>query len=163
MPNWCDNEMTVEGVDADKVNDAISNAAALFDVVAPMPAALSAITLGSVTIDGVRHNMWRETPDGDVPITDEELVELERTYGTASWKDWAADNWGTKWNVSRDDLEFDGETWTFQTAWAPPIPFYVALTTSFDVELDVFWDEPGAELLGEATIVKGRVHERPVD
>ena len=157
MPNWCSNTMTVVGAGAEKVNNAIRDAAALFDLVAPLPAALTELQLGFTTIDGVRYEVWRDTPDGEVPLSTAELAELERTYGTASWHDCSVANWGTKWNVDRERLRFDDGTWIFDTAWSPPLGFYEKLSAVFNVELRVAWFEPGMQFAGGATISAGTV------
>ena len=48
-----------------------------------------------------------------------EYDEGERWYG------WNIDNWGTKWDVNEvfvaDDTEEDSITFSFDTAWAPPV------------------------------------------
>lgn len=43
----------------------------------------------------------------------------------ANWYDWCVTNWGTKWDATEtfvgDDTEEDSVTFSFDTAWAPPI------------------------------------------
>jgi hypothetical protein len=42
-----------------------------------------------------------------------------------NWYDWCVANWGTKWDVNgafvADDTEEDSITFSFDTAWAPPV------------------------------------------
>ena len=42
-----------------------------------------------------------------------------------NWYDWCVNNWGTKWDVNgafvADDTEEDSITFSFDTAWAPPV------------------------------------------
>ena len=42
-----------------------------------------------------------------------------------NWYDWCVNNWGTKWDVTEpfvsDDVEEDSVTFSFDTAWGPPI------------------------------------------
>jgi hypothetical protein len=42
-----------------------------------------------------------------------------------NWYDWCVTNWGTKWDICnafvQDDTEEDAVTFTFDTAWAPPV------------------------------------------
>ncbi len=42
-----------------------------------------------------------------------------------NWYDWCVSNWGTKWDIANafigDDTEEDSITFSFDTAWAPPI------------------------------------------
>lgn len=43
----------------------------------------------------------------------------------ANWYDWCVTNWGTKWDATEtfvgNDTEEDSVTFSFDTAWAPPI------------------------------------------
>jgi hypothetical protein len=47
---------------------------------------------------------------------DENLLEGE------DWYAWRVENWGTKWNGYDGQFSDDGSTFTFDTAWAPPLP-----------------------------------------
>jgi len=42
-----------------------------------------------------------------------------------NWYDWCCTHWGTKWDVNdvfiADDVEEDSVTFSFDTAWAPPL------------------------------------------
>ena len=42
-----------------------------------------------------------------------------------NWYDWCTTNWGTKWDITDpvvlDDTEEDSITFSFDTAWGPPI------------------------------------------
>lgn len=42
-----------------------------------------------------------------------------------NWYDWCVTNWGTKWDINEafigDDCEEDSITFSFDTAWGPPI------------------------------------------
>ena len=51
--------------------------------------------------------------------------------GTDNWFGWCVDNWGTKWDVSTEGIQFinneDGTasiTGHFESAWSPPIAAY---------------------------------------
>lgn len=44
--------------------------------------------------------------------------ELKKAYGDMDWYSWRLRNWGTKWEPT--DLELDGDTYRFNTAWDPP-------------------------------------------
>ena len=164
MPDWCKNSMTVAGTDTDKVNAALRSAAALFDIVAPLPPPLSELRIGAIAIDGVSHRVWRDTEDGPVPLSAAELAELEDTWGTANREDWAIENWGTNWNVHQNWLRFENGTWIFDTAWSPPLGFYEKLSAAFNVELRVAWFDHDPEWpAGGATIVEGTVTKYEVD
>lgn len=67
-----------------------------------------------------------------VPMPERLRDTVKGSNGDAdNWYDWSVSNWGTKWDVSTEGLEFtdngDGtaliEGW-FDSAWAPPIGAY---------------------------------------
>jgi hypothetical protein len=56
--------------------------------------------------------------------------EEKEKYGSLNWYDWSCDNWGTKWNSVDVDVERISDTmvsYSFLTAWSPPLPIYQAL------------------------------------
>lgn len=65
--------------------------------------------------------------------------------------DKAVDMWGTKWDISETDFEVssDGQSANgyFDTAWAPPIAFYEALT-EMGFEIDALYREEGMQFIG---------------
>jgi hypothetical protein len=86
--------------------------------------------------------------------------ELEGTDGLSSdgndWYSWRVNNWGTKWDVSDEGLEFidngDGTAsisgW-FDSAWAPPIAAYEQLAADFDsCIIECSYYEPGMDFGG---------------
>jgi hypothetical protein len=55
----------------------------------------------------------------------------------ANWYEWNCNNWGTKWEVSEDDVSIDRTddekiTFNFNTAWSPPIEFLRKLCTIYN-------------------------------
>ena len=72
------------------------------------------------------------------------------------WYGWRVDNWGTKWEVSSEGLEFtenaDGTAeisgW-FDSAWAPPIGAYERfIEENPDCSLTASYFEPGMDFAG---------------
>ena len=62
------------------------------------------------------------------PQHDSQLLKWMRPMPESeqeNWYDWCVGNWGTKWDVTEtfvlDDTEEDSITFTFDTAWGPPI------------------------------------------
>ena len=94
----------------------------------------------------------------------EELNDTEGLSDGPNWYQWRVDNWGTKWDVTLEGLEFtdfgDGTAeisgW-FDSAWSPPIDAMNTLAEDFDscyVELLYFeggmafvgcWDSDGGD------------------
>ena len=103
MPNWCNNNIEITGP-IDKIK-------ALWDA--------------AQAEDGGLLNAM-------VPMPVELKDTVKGSNGDAvNWYDWAVTNWGTKWDVDSEGLEFwDNENLTatitgyFDSAWAPPIEAY---------------------------------------
>ena len=103
MPNWCNNNITITGPTS-KIEKLFAAATAE---------------------DGGLLNAM-------VPMPVELKDTIKGSNGDAvNWYDWAVTNWGTKWDVDSEGLEFwDNENLTatitgyFDSAWAPPIDCY---------------------------------------
>jgi len=146
MPNHVRNHLTIDGPEESlrrmvtKILD--SERCIDFELLVPMPAELKGVSSGMTTIDGKRYELWRDTEAGPVGLGAEEIAELTRKYGTASWYDWACVNWGTKWNAYEctvheapkpnstggDAYMIDVE---FDTAWSHPEYWLQALAKEF--------------------------------
>jgi hypothetical protein len=72
------------------------------------------------------------------------------------WYSWRVDNWGTKWEISDEGLEYtdhgDGtasiDGW-FDSAWAPPIEAYNTFLDDMDnCSLEASYYEPGMDFGG---------------
>ena len=103
MPNWCNNNVEITG--PAKTINAIWTAA---------------------TADG------SGLLNAMVPMPVELKDTVKGSNGDAdNWYDWAVTNWGTKWDVDTEGLEYtdngDGTATIsgyFDSAWAPPIDCY---------------------------------------
>jgi len=91
-----------------------------FEKICPMPEILTTFQTGYNTIDGVEYRIWHKVDGKDVGLTEQEVADLVAKYGTASWYDWAHQNWGTKWNAYGHSNGCDEDVFSFQTAWAHP-------------------------------------------
>ena len=141
MPNWCSNSITIQG-STETIKTLWEDAQAnwknedygLLNAMVPMPEALKGTTSPSPA-------------DGSQPTVD----------GYDNWYDWCVDNWGTKWDVSDEGLEFtdngDGTssiTGYMDTAWAPPIAAYNKFLDDMDgCSIEATYHEPGMDFLGE--------------
>lgn len=69
------------------------------------------------------------------------------------WYHWCIENWGTKWDVDGSDdgvvdLKENEITLYFDTAWSPPLEFYIALENlGFTVE--GYYYEEGMNFVGK--------------
>ena len=128
MPNWCNNSITIQGP--------------------------------TETIK----QLWEEaTAEGDDGLLNAMAPMPKELEGTTApnpdgpdWYSWRVDNWGTKWDISDEGLEFidngDGTaeiTGWFDSAWAPPIGAYEQFSDDMDnCSIDATYYEPGMDFGG---------------
>ena len=92
-----------------------------------------------------------------VPMPERLKDTVKGSNGDAdNWYDWSVSNWGTKWDVSTEGLEFtdngDGtaliEGW-FDSAWAPPIGAYEKFSEqNNDCHIEASYHEGGMDFGG---------------
>ena len=135
MPNWCNNTITIQGpTDTLKPLWETAKQEGLLQAIKPMPKEL----------EGTTSPAPREgTPQ---PLVD----------GFDNWYDWRVANWGTKWDVDTEGLEYtdngDGTSSIagyFESAWSPPIDAYQTFCDDMDnCSLDAYYDEGGMDFAG---------------
>jgi hypothetical protein len=137
MPNWCSNSITIQGSTETLKplwEEANREGSGLLNAMVPMPSALEGTT--------------SPAPKEGTP---QPLVD-----GHDNWYAWRLENWGTKWDVDLDGLEFtdngDGTseiTGWFQSAWSPPIEAYNTFLDDMDgVYISADYHEPGMDFAG---------------
>ena len=136
MPNWCNNSITISGSTETLETlweEANKEDSGLLQAMVPMPKALH---------------------DTTSPCEPDEA--LQEKYGASNWYDWAVRNWGTKWDVSLEGLDFhnnhDGtstiEGW-FDSAWGPPIEAYNTFLDDMDgCSIEATYEEGGMDFAG---------------
>mgnify|MGYP000099066123 FL=1 len=146
MPNWNSNTLTLIHEDRKMISRAVKAAQkdALLNEFVPCPQALLDTTEGSFgdKLEQARLTAQRE---GNV-----------KTYGYASWYDFAIGEWGCKWDISNGASDYkikkvnDGYTVTlhFDTAWSPPINFYDKLV-ELEFTVNAMYYEPGVNFCGQ--------------
>ena len=129
MPNWCSNSITISG-----------------------------------STDTIKQ-LWDDAHVGDdfgllnamVPMPKELDGTTKGTDGDAvNWYDWRVTNWGTKWDISDEGLEYvdnkDGTshiTGWFDSAWAPPIEAYNTFLDDMDgCSIEATYEEGGMDFAG---------------
>lgn len=130
MPNWCNNNISISG---------------------PM--------------DTIKQLWEAANQEGEaggllnamVPMPERLKDTVKGSNGDAdNWYDWSVSNWGTKWDVSTEGLEFtdngDGtaliEGW-FDSAWAPPIGAYEKFSEqNNDCHIEASYHEGGMDFGG---------------
>ena len=134
MPNWCNNSVTITGP-AQKIRALWAQAEkgqGLLQAMVPPPENMFHGNLGEAE--------RRECAEKGIP----------------NWYDWQVSNWGTKWDVGLEGLEFvnngDGTAsisgW-FDSAWSPPIEAYHTFCEDMDgVYLEAYYEESGMCFVG---------------
>jgi len=145
MPNWCNNTIEIKG-STETIKKLWEGATAegddggLLNAMVPMPKELNNTTSPT-------------PPDSEQPVVD----------GFDNWYDWRVSNWGCKWDVNTEGLEFhdhgDGTAeisgW-FDSPWAPPIGAYEKFCDDMDgVYLEAFYEEGGMDFAGHWTSESG--------
>jgi len=137
MPNWCNNTLSIQGPTETLKplwEEANREGSGLLNAMKPMPAELEGTT--------------SPAPKEGTP---QPLVD-----GFDNWYDWRVSNWGTKWDVDLEGLEFkdngDGTAsivgW-FDSAWVPPIEAYNTFLDDMDnCTLESFYEEGGMDFAG---------------
>ncbi len=130
MPNWCNNSITIAGpVDTIRQlwEDAQTAAEGEFGLLQAMAPMPAAL-----------NETTAPSESGE------------------DWYSWRVNNWGTKWDVSDEGLEFidngDGTamiTGWFDSAWAPPVGAYEQFCDDMDnCSLNASYHEPGMDFAG---------------
>ena len=139
MPNWCNNNITIEGP-KDKIKKIWDSVQAdeekgFFNHLLPMPKELEGTTSPSSSADKPQ------------PMID----------GVDNWYDWRVKNWGTKWDISIDDsgLDYSEEGdkgyikgW-YDTAWGPALECFDTFQRKHnDIYITNLYYEPGCDFAG---------------
>jgi len=145
MPNWCSNEVTIDGTKED---------------IAKFVEECFTDFKGTPVLD---FNKVLPEPDYDKPQKDgthNNGVQKELHNVMPDWWHWRNDNWGTKWNLVPNpqgnltgyDFVDSGEDYIqleFETAWSPPNGIYNEIFAKYpDLTVNWFYREDGCQLAG---------------
>jgi len=145
MPNWCSNEVHVDGSEED---------------IAKFTEECFSDHKGVAVLD---FSKVLPEPDYDKPKKDgthNNGVQTELSSAMPDWWNWRNDNWGTKWNLVPNhdgdltsyDVVAQGDDYinlTFDTAWSPPDGIYDAIVEKYpDLSVSWFYREDGVQMAG---------------
>ena len=97
-------------------------------------------------------------PEFTEPQPDPFSGKVDKEFAMPDWWNWRVSNWGTKWEVSTEGMEYieDGDTATisgwFESAWSPPVEafaFYCDEQPEIIATLSYY--EPGMCFVGKWT------------
>ena len=147
MPNWCNNKVKVFGEP-----EQLAQVAKIFK------------DEKSIFNNIIQSPDWKRLPNekGQFPQLEQhknpktgevmwETYNFPDGKNDDRWYHWCIENWGTKWDVSELDIEYDDECLelTFSTAWSPPEGIMQELKDKYpDLGFSCFYDEPGMEIAG---------------
>ena len=138
MPNWCNNHIIISGD--------IFFLSLLKNILEDVPK-----TIGEETV------VFKTLIGKEPTITTED-------YEKGGWFNSNVDWFGTKWDVSYNDCQFefndDHIIMMPQTAWSPPVRFVSNLCKMYGVTAVMNYDERGCDFCGRATIdINGEVDD----
>ena len=162
MPNWCNNTLTIYGTE---------------DKTAPVCESMKGILpIGENEIENTPFSFHSVIPQpdhlledgdprktGESPKSSELIATLANTGGVMpDWYNWRVDNWGTKWDLSADNIFVEKRSrsvlYSFETAWSPPYPVVAALSAKFpSVKMRIQFQEGGMGIKGSITYLGGKV------
>jgi hypothetical protein len=150
MPNWVTNELTIECADRDYL---LAVGARLR---APIPGRDGDIHI----VTDTKFSFWNITAPTDLDAY-HSVCDSEGMKNPDNWYNWNMRNWGVKWDarVHSADVNHDSLTYSFDTAWAPPIQALESLCEELpDLKITLrFVEEQG---WGGVTVFKeGEVYE----
>jgi len=169
MPNWCENELVVEGKTEEvkkflerigfKENGNGEEPDFDFNIFIPYPQKYK-------DIDKVAEDMAKR--ERLKPIEEQNWRNIPADGFNSGGYDWCVKNWGTKWNACEttfEALESYGENKedsmiqiNFETAWAPPKPVIEAIGKEYpELSFSLRYFECGAAYNGVLIIEKGKV------
>lgn len=130
MPNWCSNVVVLSHPNREmleKVKTGLTGKG-LMNEFMPIPEELTKL---------------------DAPNRSDDVDALIKKYGWPDWYTWCISNWGTKWDVTSESVEFVGDNleFSFESAWSPPIAFYEKLQ-EMGFLVDAKYFEPGMAYVG---------------
>jgi hypothetical protein len=141
MPNWCNNNLTLQHEDPAMITraaEALERGEFLSEFI-PVPEDLK-IVAGCVG-----------DPEEQKKLEADTKRNVEK-YGYGNWYDYQVNEWGTKWDVGTDgttDVHPDGRMLHtyFDSAWSPPIAAYEKLT-AMGFTVGAMYYEPGMAYCG---------------
>lgn len=132
MPNWCNNEITISHDDMAMMKRVVKgyNQNRLLDEFIPIPLELKEGAINTSELMKVRN--WEYKKELDAARKQLNL----KYFGYEDWYDFCVSKWGTKWDIGRDgaydtllmkDIKNKIVTFSFDSAWSPPIGAYEKL------------------------------------
>lgn len=139
MPNYCESDLWIRGpkVDRDRLRDLVTSEIEDKDYDFASSSYIPKGTFHTLAMDFQKitpRPAIYDTFGSPVSSKDAEKSKLAmELHGSPDWYEWCCANWGTKWNAGDVVLKETKTSlkYTFQTAWAPPVPVIAKLAGMF--------------------------------
>ena len=152
MPNWTTNQVTFSSAKT----TSIKKIKDIFYKGCPFNQLIEEPNWKTIPLKGnEKRNYFEDKPmgeKGELPIIEEiklsdgEVMKSLKFKSTnvqdTRWYDWRSENWGTKWDVPKDEIDVEpinngSIIVEFDTAWAAPYPIYKKFRDQFkDVKIE---------------------------
>ena len=161
MPNWCENELTVDGPE-EQLNRFATMAKGENGVLdansfIPYPEHLK-------KLDEAHPFQGEAKPlsEADAAQVRSMGIDPNRSGYDQAGYDWCREHWGTKWNFYQPVLEHTTSSirhlFRFATAWSPALPLVKKMGELFpELAFTLMYWEGGAGFQGKFVVEKGRV------
>jgi len=149
MPNWCENRVRLS--DNGDNSEQFDKLVKLLDGPDPFNSIFPRPDFTKIPNDKGELPIKEEIKNMDGEVV-AETFNFPDGKNDDRWYHWCIDNWGTKWNPSELDIEYQDDEQlelTFSTAWSPPEGVMQVLKDKYpDLGFTCFYDEPGMEIAG---------------
>jgi len=156
MPNWCQNDLEINGPkkDIDDLLEKSKGEESEFTMqgLVPCPQQL---------IDQVEDHFTQEENESDDDFKKRIEMINKRQYGARDWYYWRIANWGTKWDVSVDEVTRDDDEYAFMwfdSAWSPPIEYISRISKIYpQLRFKLSFMETGSDFQGHVIFSNGEL------
>tara|TARA_Y100000401_G_scaffold55907_1_gene44260 strand:+ start:13048 stop:13524 length:477 start_codon:yes stop_codon:yes gene_type:complete len=132
MPNWCVNELSVEG-DRKQISEFKEKA---------------------------KGESSELSMNNFFPTPQEYLDKHKEEPRDMNWYQWRLNNWGCKWDVVAEIIHKTNHVaiYSFDSPWGPPVEFVQKVSSLFrKLIFRITFDEPGCDFAGDITCKKGEI------
>lgn len=110
------------------------------------------------------------TEPAQIALEAQEAQNVE-LFGARNWYEWQIGHWGTKWDVGRETDQSTRRlstaakqlTFSFNSAWSPPIEFFNHLHRVEGFDITAYFFEPGVGFCGVYRDGKSQDFHTPCD
>ena len=176
MPNWCINNLVITG-DKKELKKFVKEAKSKekdisFSKLYPIPKELEETSSPAKIV--AEKDYEKEVKEvkkrgffTGLPMTKKTQKEVIKKYGFDNWYDWCRANWGTKWDLSNVEVEYEDDEYleaSFDTAWCPPLEAFDKISKDYpNLHFRLKYEEEGCGFMGVAKFENGQTSDQCID